>query len=451
MTEQATADKTQTALTTAADREREIEARRDAATVSPQLLLKDVIREVATLNGGTLQRVVVRVPLFPKHQYLIPGPRRQTKKGDNNSWVGLYDFGIKAEGYDQLNRVGGIRFHTPPTVHNRDGKEVPNPIHARDYLYHREVGIGYSEIGQQVVYVEDIEIDFRMSWEAERLRALRKLTKPKKAKGNQQDDGFDEFGPPEDAAPVQAQDDKPEEELILRDENGMPKQGPNGELLFRLPQADEVAAMERLITLRNYGGRMAKTIARRRILTTVHGRSLGTVEMPGYQRPALETKWVWVTGWRDNLTPDEAWEKAKQEQEQVFGAPIGQYEHGDVDEGEWREADDEAATVEAAKADAEVASAPETNVPEVHVDSDPPRPVTPEARAGVLAQAAAGVIPGVTRGMPGEKLAKAICGSRDSVGPNPCTDPPGHWPDPHHSKDGVWPADDIRPAPGAAG
>lgn len=55
------------------DPKAEQEKARDLATVQPQLLVADMIRAVGTVDEGRLQRWVVRVPIFAKHQYLIPG------------------------------------------------------------------------------------------------------------------------------------------------------------------------------------------------------------------------------------------------------------------------------------------------------------------------------------------------------------------------------------------
>lgn len=427
-------------MITAEARAAAMEIAREKGTVDNQILTLDLIREVGTLDGGALQRWTVRVPLLPRHQYLIPGARRNKKQyGDRGAdqWVGEYSAGIRAEGYDKLNKVAGIRFFTPETVHDRAGNEVANPIHSRDYLYHREIGQGYSETGQMILYVEDIEIDFQQAWEAERLKKLGFLTKPKKSKsshGNQESGGWEEEQEAaEAAAPVVVAASVAPEELILRDENGMPKMGPRGELLFRLPQDKEVEAMQRLITLRGFGGRQARTICRRRILQQAFAlRTLWTVEAA--ERPELTTQWVWVTGWRDQLTSDQALEKAREEAKQVFGAPIGTYKTEVVDDRELVESE------EIVEADAREVDMETGEIKPVVV-----APVTDAGRAAVSQQAAAGVIPGVTRGMPGERLAKAVCGDRDKVGPNPCTKAPGHCSDPqggpHHSEDGVWPCE----------
>ncbi|MGV0985036.1 MAG: hypothetical protein ACOYB2_10805 [Limnohabitans sp.] len=418
------------ALVTQEQRRLEIEAAREAGTVEDKLLTLDLIREVGTLDGGKLQRWVVRVPLYPRHQYLIPGARRNRKERGSrgpDDWVGEYSAGIRAEGYDKLNKVAGIRFFTPETVHDRDGREVPNPIHARDYLYHREIGQGYSETGQMILYVEDIEIDFRAAWEAERLKKLQSLLKTaSRAASSSNEDPYDDMMDPGPAAAPAPVAGPVEDKYLLRDENGMPRMAENGGLLFRLPEKMEADAMQRISTLRNFGGRQARTICRRRILQQAFAlRTLWTREEP--HRPELSTQYVWVTGWRDQLTTDEALEKARSEAKQVFGAPIGTYESKPLDDRELDEADE--------LIDGEMREVEEPVV-ETQVS-----PVSDEGRTDVKASAAAGMIPGVTVGMPGEKLAKAICGARDVVGPKPCTKQPGHCPSPHASDDGVWPCE----------
>jgi hypothetical protein len=425
------------------DRKVALEAARDAGTVEDKLLTFDLIRDVGTLDGGKLQRWSVRVPLYVRHQYLIPGARRNKKeRGVRNApddWVGEYSAGIRAEGYDKLNKVAGIRFFTPETVHDRDGKEVPNPIHARDYLYHREIGQGYSDTGQMVLYVEDIEIDFRQAWEAERLKKLQSLLRSasRSSRSSSSDEPpweeMDE-APPQAAAAQVTSAGAPvgdTDKYLLRDENGMPRMAENGGLLFRLPEKMEAEAMQRISTLRNFGGRQARTICRRRILQQAFAlRTLWIREEA--HRPELATQWVWVTGWRDMLTTDEALDKARSEAKQVFGAPIGAYDTKAPDDQELEEAD-EVVDGEFTEATEPVAPAPaaETQV----------SPVTDAGRTEVKVKAQAGMIPGVTVGMPGERLAKAICGARDVVGPKPCNKAPGHCPSPHDSDDGVWPCE----------
>lgn len=403
-----------TAVVSVEQQRAELEAKRDAHTVEDKLLSLDLIRDVGTLDGGALQRWVVRVPLYPRHLYIIPGPRRKLGSG----WVGEYSTGVRAEGYDKLNKVAGIRFFTPATVHDREGREVPNPIHARDYLYHREIGQGYSETGQMVLYVEDIEIDYRQAWEQERLKKLDKLLRQKsKGDGGQAPpwESMSEEAPASGAEKRPQQPPPPDDHYVIRDESGMPKLAANGGLMFRLPEKAEVEAMQRISQLRVYGGRQARTIARRRIFQQAFAlRSLSTVEAK--ERPELETRWVWVTGWRDMLTADEALERAKSEFGEVFGSPIGTY------------ADDKQVTTEELKATDES----ETVTDEVDaVVEGKVREVSPQAAP----KAEAGEV------LPGERMGKAVCGARDVVGPEPCSKPPDHCPTPHMSEDGVWPCD----------
>lgn len=174
------------------------ESARDKLTVAEPLLKLDMIRSIDTIDGGRLQRWVVRVPILPRHQYLVPGrsvapddlppDMRESWPSGKQRWGKLYSAGIKAEGFYHLNKVAGVRFYTPPYVHNRAGQEVPNPIHSRDYLYHRELAITYSETGQMLAEIEDIELDFQMAWEAVRLAKLKVLLPKAQKKGREAPD-----------------------------------------------------------------------------------------------------------------------------------------------------------------------------------------------------------------------------------------------------------------------
>jgi len=402
----------------------DVERKRDLVTIADPLLKLDMISDVS-MFGSDLQRWMVRVPVYPKHQYLIRGKGVKVTGG----WRNEYSAAVRAEGYDWLNRVAGIQFYTPPTVVDREGREVLNPVHAPNYLLHAEVAIWYSETGQMIVEPEVVEIDLLRAWQAERLKRFQKLVKPKKGSSAAklaEDEGPEEEG--YDLGTVEPAAAGPAGELLIRDpESGAPRLGVQGELLFRLPDHLEAEAGERLIQLQNFGLRMAKTIARRRLLMRLLAiRTLWIREFG--EKPALETQFVWVTGWRDNLSPDQRLAKAQEEAKVVFGKSI-EVKVRPVDPDELGSVAEEPTEAEFTEPEPE---APPTAAPTEQGDVAP-----------VVEKVAAGIIPGVTVGMPGEKLKAAICGARDQIGPHPCTRAPGHeltGPRVHESEDGVWPA-----------
>lgn len=414
----------------------EAEARKRALTVNMEAIIADHVQDVGSLDGGALTRWAVRMPVFPQHQYAIKGKgvppddvpaearrRYQNANGAEGAfrWGNEWSVNLRADGYDWLNRIGVVSFHTPDYVHDREGKWVPNPIHGHDYLYHREVGLSYAETGQMVMYVEDIEIDFKQAWQAERLRKLQVLIKPPKPQKNRRGNASDgnPFDEEAEAAPPPSVADH--EALLVRDSNGVPLLGVNGELQFTLPIVLEAEAAERLLKLREYGGRQVKTIAQRRIMaraTAVKTLWSGVSVEP----PELFTRYVMVVGWRDKLTPDQRYEKAQAEAKQVFGAPIRSAPVQPVAPEELDSVDDDM-VVEGVSREAPPA--------------EPPKDVQAEARAGR--------IPGVSVGMPGEKLSvPGPCGVAPPEG-DPfltCRRALGHSKDgsPHESAWGVWPS-----------
>jgi hypothetical protein len=391
-------------------------------SVSSDLVVSDMIKGVARMadgDGRELQRWVVRVSLKPKHQYLIRG-RSENKggRGDDAEWETEWSASPRAEGYDVLNRVMGVQIHVPPKVHNRRGVEVANPIHDRDYLYHRSIGIGYNDLGQLITVVADVEIDFWSAWQQERLKKITAITKNKVG----QNATFD---------------------LLFRDENGMPKLGPGGELIYRLSDADEFKCADRLFTLRNFGGRQAETIGRRRILAIMSSvRTLWTSTQSA--KPALYPVELTVVGWRDALRPDERLDRVRSLAQDVFHAPI-------AERGDPAVAPDEAEIIDAAQ-ETQAESVTQSMVGEFDEPDEQPGVVDPPVTA-----------------MPGESMAKAqqlwggvdvresakpplrekpqivLCGeSSGGEAPEGCIvelDDEGRHKGPHRSKDDgyVWP------------
>jgi hypothetical protein len=232
----------------------------DVATVNPDVVVADAIKSVARIDGSghtDLVRIAIRVPLAPYYQYQIRGPGRKIGPGQDD-WANPYTVGIRAAGYLFLNKVAGIQLELPDVVPDENGKLVRNPIHRDEKIYLRQVGIGYSDMGQLTSYSADVELDFRQIWEAERL-------KKKSAK-------------------------------VKIGEDGLPAMGPHGLPIVTLDQDDEKVAL-----LSWYG------------LTTIR-------EYEGREEP-LTTQYVTIVAWRDKLTPDERLARARATSEAVFGAP----------------------------------------------------------------------------------------------------------------------------------
>lgn len=250
--------------------------RSDVETVSNDLVIADMIKDVAMIPGE-VQRWVVKVPLKPVHQYVI-----RSGKKINDRWVDVFRVFPTAEAYDWMNRIMGVQLHVPEWVHDERGEAVRNPIHRRDYIYLRMVGIGYNDLGQMIAHAEDVEIDYMVEWQKERL-------KQKSAK-------------------------------VVLDENGMPKLTDGGVPVVQLDPADELKAYQRLYQLRSFGPRQAQTVARTRILKLFSG--VRTLYESVGQEPSVAPVAVTVVGYRDRMTPDERIKKSQEEQGQVFGSGI---------------------------------------------------------------------------------------------------------------------------------
>lgn len=275
--------------------------RSDVETVSQDLVIADMIKDVAMIPGE-VQRWVVKVPMKAIHQYSI-----RSGKKVGGEWVDVHRVFITSEGYDWMNRIMGVQLHVPEWVHDEAGNAVRNPIHRRDYIYLRMVGIGYNDLGQMTAQAEDVEIDYMVEWQKERL-------KQKSAK-------------------------------VVLDESGMPKLTEQNVPVVTLSAEDELKAYTRLYQLRSFGPRQAQTVARTRILKLFSGiRTL--YEVQG-KEPTLAPVAVTLVGYRDRFTPDERLARAKAEAEQVFGAGIH------VGDEEVRVVEEEMAVLEAEVVEAE--------------------------------------------------------------------------------------------------
>ncbi len=207
-----------------------VATRPDSGVAAPEreqanfdLIVAERVKSIAGMSGD-VERWAVTIPIPPKLQYRIRGVGTSLGQG---RWRNDYLFSLKAEAYDILNKVMGVQIHTPPFVNDSDGKQVPNPIHTPQEAYIRMVGIGYNDLGQQLVIPADIGINYIDVWQNERLKKDSKKL-----------------------------DRDPEGEIFLDPKTGLPR--------FSLSDADEFKAMETLLSLRQFGLRRAESICRAR-------------------------------------------------------------------------------------------------------------------------------------------------------------------------------------------
>jgi hypothetical protein len=262
-----------------------VEPKKDLESVSNDIVVAEMIKDVAMMDGE-VQRWSIKLPLKAVHQYGIRSGRKV-----NGNWIDVHRVFPTSEAYDWMNRIMGVSFDTPKWIHDETGEAKRNPIHRQDYIYLRMVGIGYNDLGQMVAHAEDVEIDYQVEWQKERL-------KQKSAE-------------------------------VVYDESGMPKITEKGVPVVKLSPEDELKAMQRLYQLRSFGPRQAQTVARTRILKLFSGiRTLYETVGPLQLAPVT----VSVVGYRDKMTPDERLSQAQARAKEVFGAPIAEGEHDLADE-----------------------------------------------------------------------------------------------------------------------
>jgi hypothetical protein len=231
---------------------------------------------------------------IPKHlQYGIPG--KKTKDAQGNWTQGPQKVGLTADGYDHVNRVMGVQLITPRFVHDENGTEVLNPIHRKDYIYLRLVGVWWNDLGQMVAYGEDIEVDFQRIYQEARLNA----TWYEAEEGKKYDTR------------------RTADLRIARDEDGIPIMDAEGlpKHTVVIPDSEELKALQKLYSLRTFGLRYAYTVAKTRILKVASGIRTLPVDAPKNVK-------VKVFGFRDNLTPEQRAAKAQQDQTAIFGKAI---------------------------------------------------------------------------------------------------------------------------------
>lgn len=213
-------------------------------------------------NDGEVERVEQTVVLPAIYQYSI------------NRYPAGQRVMLTSDAYDYINRVMGVQFYLPPRVNDEKGNLVPNPIHRPDYIYLRMVGIWRNDAGQMVSYQEDVEVDYKLTYQDTRINA-------KSMK-------------------------------IVTDKEGIPVLNDMGFPQYTLDADDEKKALRNLSQLRTFGLRYAQTVAKTRILKTASG--IRQLPIPSPRDFPIR-----VVGFRDNLTPEERIKNAETDMSAMFG------------------------------------------------------------------------------------------------------------------------------------
>jgi hypothetical protein len=290
---------------------------------------------------GDVELVTAKVTI-PKHlQYEVATGAR--KQGPDGKWYQPTKVGLTADGYDWVNRVVGVQIIVPKTVHDELGREQPNPIHRRDYVFLRIVGVWWNDLGQMTSYQEDIEVDFKALYQEDRLNR-RWYT----GKGDDRE--------------------QHQPELVMRvDKAGNPVTGEDGLPAWdlKMPMTEELKSLQRLFNLRNFGLRYAYTVGKNRILKTATGIRSLPVDHP-------RNVTITVTGMRDGLTPEMRADRAKEDALQMYGDSQALGEGQTLSNAELEEAGLSEATEEVS----EVGVSDEE--PQATPDEDPGRPFSAE-------------------------------------------------------------------------
>lgn len=273
-----------------------------------------------------LVRFQVGVRLHPLHQYEISGPREKYLDDEGREkWRETKTVTPSGDGYDYLNRVAGVDLLVPEFVHDQDGQRQPNPIHRRDYVYLRMVGIWRNDVGQLTTYREDVEVDFQRLYDEARMNAswnddavwVEKdggAVHRERPRGSR--DEVERLFEYRKGAKHKAADTI---EWKRDEETGRPILDADGMPTFKLvlPADVELKAAQRLFDLRKFGLRYAYTVAKTRILKV----ALGVRKLPISQKGSVL---ISVAGWRDLLRPEERAAQAQKTSAGVWGAPIGE-------------------------------------------------------------------------------------------------------------------------------
>lgn len=233
-----------------------------------------VVRKESSVSVSQpdVERIETFVTIPANFQYEIAG-----KKGEPARLA------LTSDGYDYINRSLGATFFLPDWVPDEKGDLVRNPIHRPDYIYMRMGAVWRTDNGQLVGATEDLEVDFKMTYQQARL------------------DSWDS-------------------EVAL-DDNGQPIFGPDGTPLIRVKGDNRLSAAEKerkamqtLMQLRTMGLRYAQTVLRTRLLKVATGiKSLPNERGQGPRRLDIR-----VIGWRDQMTPTERIEEASKAMHGLF-------------------------------------------------------------------------------------------------------------------------------------
>ena len=207
----------------------------------------------------SLERIETIVTVPADFQYRIP---MRGQKNPDGSWNNdAAKVGLTVDGYDYLNRVIGVSFFLPHEVADRDGKMQPNPIIRDDQIRMLMGAVWYTPLGQAVMHVEPVEVNYQLLWMNKRAHAdSAVIVRNESGLGI----AFDEFGQP----------------------------------AVKLSDADELKCLRELTQIRAFGPRYAITVGRVRLLKMASGLRSLPINYPTDFR-------VRVTAYRDRMTPQE--------------------------------------------------------------------------------------------------------------------------------------------------
>ena len=266
-----------------------------------------------------LVRWQVETTIHPVHQYEIPAGKAQIVGRDEHNepiWETPKAVHITSDGYDYLNRMMGVQLVQPDMVPDETGTMVSNPIHRRDYVYVRLLGIWRNDVGQLVTYREDVEVDYQAVYRDARLNAVWydadewvNSSTGERSSTRKSGQGWSKLkGSKHTAA---------EFITFKRGADGMPVLDDQGNPTYelKLPNEAEVKALQTLFQLRRFGLRYAQTVAKTRILKA----ACGIRRLP---KDRKEPQRVSIVAWRDLLSPAAREEQARRTEQGVWDSAI---------------------------------------------------------------------------------------------------------------------------------
>jgi hypothetical protein len=252
-----------------------------AVAVKPEEPQPLTTQLVSLAGRGEVERFKAAITLPVDFQYGIPKwiKTGERPNGDPIFAKEIEKVGINASGYEYMNTVIGARFFLPPSVPNRDGQIVPNPIvEPPDYCRLLLGCLWYNQMGQHMVSYEVVEVDFWLIYQETR-------TKKDSAK------------------------------MVVDPETFQPSFDKRGIALLELSEKDEMAAYKDLAARRALGPRYAQTIARVRLLK----QASGIRELPAAPDKQLHQYPLTLTGFRDQLDAREAVAAAVETEVSLYG------------------------------------------------------------------------------------------------------------------------------------